>query len=262
MVAVVAVTGYHPINNSPDNPCEPAALSYTRTITLYKNYLLIVGLQVSWIQKSSLHVLTSSVITFTGKRTIIGSLTSPHITCVQATVGSDVCTAVSQTPGPCRSDTPSWGTWESTSAKLTQNQRYPCQSFSTWQVGCCDGVQSGPHWQYNCIIGNLITEARARIHDSDGGDKMVKKGSSIELNCTVESGDRAYNSLAVFWYLNQRAIDWQGQTGPGQGVQVSPSQGRDGSNTGGVESSYSLGENFNKLLDSMNGYQLWRFSYV
>ena len=79
MVAVVAVTGYHPINNSPDNPCEPAALSYTRTITLYKNYLLIVGLQVSWIQKSSLHVLTSSVITFTGKRTIIGSLTSPHL---------------------------------------------------------------------------------------------------------------------------------------------------------------------------------------
>ena len=50
---------------------------------------------------------------------------------------------------------------------------------------------------------------------------MVKKGSSIELNCTVESGDRAYNSLAVFWYLNHRAIDWQGQTGPGKGVQVS-----------------------------------------
>ena len=89
---------------------------------------------------------------------------------------------------------------------------------------------------------------------------MVKKGSSIELNCTVESGDRAYNSLAVFWYLNQRAIDWQGQTGPGQGVQVSPSQGRDGSNTGGVESSYSLGENFNKLLNSMNGLrEIFRF---
>ena len=51
---------------------------------------------------------------------------------------------------------------------------------------------------------------------------MVKKGSSIELNCTVESGDRAYNSLAVFWYLNHRAIDWQGQTGPGKGVEVSP----------------------------------------
>ena len=50
---------------------------------------------------------------------------------------------------------------------------------------------------------------------------MVKKGSSIELNCTVESGDRAYNSLAVFWYLNHRAIDWQGQTGPGEGVEVS-----------------------------------------
>ena len=71
---------------------------------------------------------------------------------------------------------------------------------------------------------------------------MVKKGSSIELNCTVESGDRAYNSLAVFWYLNQRAIDWQGQTGPGQGVQVSPSQGRDGSNTGGGWSPVTLWE--------------------
>ena len=53
---------------------------------------------------------------------------------------------------------------------------------------------------------------------------MVKKGSSIELNCTVESGDRAYNSLAVFWYLIHRAIDWQGQTGPGKGVEVSEGQ--------------------------------------
>ena len=50
---------------------------------------------------------------------------------------------------------------------------------------------------------------------------MVKKGSNIELNCTVESGDRAYSSLAVFWYLNDRAMDWQGQTGPGLGVEVS-----------------------------------------
>ena len=50
---------------------------------------------------------------------------------------------------------------------------------------------------------------------------MVKKGSNIELNCTVESGDRAYSSLAVFWYLDDRAMDWQGQTGPGLGVEVS-----------------------------------------
>ena len=51
---------------------------------------------------------------------------------------------------------------------------------------------------------------------------MVKKGSNIELNCTVESGDRAHSSLAVFWYLNNNVIDWQGQTGAGLGGQVSP----------------------------------------
>ena len=66
----------------------------------------------------------------------------------------------------------------------------------------------------------LITEARARIHDSDGGDIMVKVGSNIELNCSVESGDRVHHSLAVFWYLDGKVIDWMGQTGPGKGVQV------------------------------------------
>ena len=50
---------------------------------------------------------------------------------------------------------------------------------------------------------------------------MVKRGSTIELNCTVESGDRAHRSLAVFWYLEDRVIDWMGQTGHGRGVQVS-----------------------------------------
>jgi len=55
---------------------------------------------------------------------------------------------------------------------------------------------------------------------------MVKKGSNIELNCTVESGDRAYSSLAVFWYLDDRAMDWQGQTGPGLGVEVVEKRGK------------------------------------
>ena len=49
---------------------------------------------------------------------------------------------------------------------------------------------------------------------------MVKKGSNIELNCTVESGDRVHHSLAVFWYLDDTVIDWMGQTGVGDGVQV------------------------------------------
>lgn len=51
---------------------------------------------------------------------------------------------------------------------------------------------------------------------------MVKKGSNIELNCTVESGDRVHHSLAVFWYLDDTVIDWMGQTGVGDGVQVTP----------------------------------------
>ena len=33
------------------------------------------------------------------------------------------------------------------------------------------------------------SEARAKIQET-GTDKMVKRGSSIELNCTVESGDQ------------------------------------------------------------------------
>lgn len=70
---------------------------------------------------------------------------------------------------------------------------------------------------------HLITEAQARIHDSDGGgDIMVKVGSNIELNCTVHSGDRVHHSLAVFWYLDGKVIDWMGQTGNGKGVQVMP----------------------------------------
>ena len=66
----------------------------------------------------------------------------------------------------------------------------------------------------------IISEAHAHIHDTDGGDVMVKRGSNIELNCTVESGDRVHHSLAVFWYLDDSVIDWMGQTGPGSGVQV------------------------------------------
>ena len=27
-------------------------------------------------------------------------------------------------------------------------------------------------------------------------------------------------NVAVFWYLDGRALDWLGQTGPGRGVQV------------------------------------------
>jgi len=139
---------------------------------------------VSWIQKSSLHVLTSSVITFTG---------DSRFRCLHSG----------------QSDT--W-TLQIRYTQLRDMGEYQCQ------------VNTEPKISMSVFLH--VTEARARIHDSDGGDKMVKKGSSIELNCTVESGDGAYNSLAVFWYLNNRAIDWQGQTGPGNGVEVFEKRGK------------------------------------
>ena len=55
---------------------------------------------------------------------------------------------------------------------------------------------------------------------------MVKKGSAIELNCTVESGDRVHQSMAVFWYLDDVVLDWMGQMGPGKGVQVIEKRGQ------------------------------------
>lgn len=139
---------------------------------------------VSWIQKSTLHVLTSSVITFTG---------DSRFRCLHS----------------AQSD--SW----TLQIKYTQQRdrgEYQCQ------------VNTEPKISMSVFLH--VTEARARIHDSDGGDKMVKKGSNIELNCTVESGDRAHSSLAVFWYLNNNVIDWQGQTGAGLGVQVVEKRGK------------------------------------
>jgi hypothetical protein len=50
---------------------------------------------------------------------------------------------------------------------------------------------------------------------------IVKKGSSLELRCLVNRGEgRVHESMAVFWYLNARVIDWTGQTGPGRGARV------------------------------------------
>ena len=71
----------------------------------------------------------------------------------------------------------------------------------------------------------LFSEARAKIQET-GTDKMVKKGSSIELNCTVESGDHVHASMAVFWYLDDRVLDWMGQTGPGKGARVVETRGK------------------------------------
>lgn len=84
------------------------------------------------------------------------------------------------------------------------------------------GVSLKPNSPNNDCNALYLSEAHARIHDTNGGDIMVKKGSNIELNCTVESGDRVHHSLAVFWYLDDTVIDWMGQTGVGDGVQVVP----------------------------------------
>jgi hypothetical protein len=50
---------------------------------------------------------------------------------------------------------------------------------------------------------------------------IVKKGSSLELRCLVNRGEAGgRGSMAVFWYLNSRVIDWTGQTGSGRGAAV------------------------------------------
>jgi len=140
---------------------------------------------VSWIQKSSLHVLTSSVITFTG---------DSRFSCLHSS----------------QSDT--W-TLQIRYTQLRDMGEYQCQ------------VNTEPKISMSVFLH--VTEAHAHIHDSDGGgDIMVKRGSNIELNCTVESGDRVHHSLAVFWYLDGNVIDWMGQTGPGNGVQVMEKRGK------------------------------------
>ena len=81
------------------------------------------------------------------------------------------------------------------------------------------------HLTIFCYILFIFSEAKAKIHETDA-DKMVKKGSAIELNCTVESGDRVHQSMAVFWYLDDIVLDWMGQTGPGKGVKVIEKRGQ------------------------------------
>jgi len=138
---------------------------------------------VSWIRKSSLHVLTSNVITFTG---------DSRFSCLH--------TALSDT----------W-TLQIKYTQLRDRGEYQCQ------------VNTEPKISMSVFLS--VTEARAKIHERDA-DKMVKKGSAIELNCTVKSGDRVHQSMAVFWYLDDLVLDWMGQTGPGKGVKVIEKRGQ------------------------------------
>ena len=64
----------------------------------------------------------------------------------------------------------------------------------------------------------------AKIHSTEG-DKMVKKGSAIKLNCTVDVDGMVHSSMAVFWYRDNIVLNWMGQTGPGWGVSMVESRG-------------------------------------
>ena len=49
----------------------------------------------------------------------------------------------------------------------------------------------------------------------------MKQRSRVKLTCVVDLGrGHGQDSAAVFWYLDGKALDWLGQTGPGRGVQV------------------------------------------
>ena len=132
-------------DNAATNEDHCAGLLYSTvqySTTVQYSVLMRIIVQVSWIQKSSLHVLTSSVITFTGTTlefcnfnldaSIFGECNQTSIP--QGTIGSAACTARSPTPGRCRSATRSCGTWASTSARSTPSPRYQCQSFFMSQV--------------------------------------------------------------------------------------------------------------------------------
>ena len=73
------------------------------------------------------------------------------------------------------------------------------------------------------VISQLInlTEAKARIEGPDDKEVHVKQRSRVKLTCVVDLGrGHGQDSAAVFWYLDGKALDWLGQTGPGRGVQV------------------------------------------
>ena len=66
-----------------------------------------------------------------------------------------------------------------------------------------------------------LTEAKARIEGPDDKEVHVKQRSRVKLTCVVDLGrGHGQDSAAVFWYLDGKALDWLGQTGPGRGVQV------------------------------------------
>lgn len=75
-----------------------------------------------------------------------------------------------------------------------------------------------------------IAEAKARIESPRNKEVHVRRRSRVRLTCVVDLGGQGQgqgrgrgpevNAAAVFWYLDGRALDWVGQTGPGRGVQV------------------------------------------
>ena len=75
---------------------------------------------------------------------------------------------------------------------------------------------------------SFTSEARAHIAGPRNKEVHVRRRSEVTLKCVVDLGlgkkggrkGTANDAVAVFWYLDGRALDWLGQTGPGRGVQV------------------------------------------
>ena len=61
---------------------------------------------------------------------------------------------------------------------------------------------------------------------------VVKKGTTFNLRCLVNTGEGS-SSMAVFWYLNDKVLDWAGQTGPGEGASVAETRGAQVEGPGG-----------------------------
>jgi hypothetical protein len=77
------------------------------------------------------------------------------------------------------------------------------------------------------LYKSFFPEARAHIAGPRNKEVHVRRRSEVSLKCVVDLGlgregaaGGQNDAVAVFWYLDGRALDWLGQTGPGRGVQV------------------------------------------
>ena len=79
-------------------------------------------------------------------------------------------------------------------------------------------------YNFVCLLLQFVTEATAHIDSPRNKEVHVRQRSQVKLTCVVDLG-KGQESAAVFWYLDGKALDWLGQTGPGRGVQVTEKRG-------------------------------------